>query len=99
MAEGYRLGGLQMREARHDGVGMLLGAIEESGDQAGQRRFRPGKLFLDPEAEIERDLVVARAGGVQPAGGRADQRRQPRLDVHVDVFELARELEIAAFDL
>ena len=99
MAEGYRLGGLEVREARHDRVGVLLGAIEESGDEAGQCRFRPGKLFLHPEAEVERDLVVARTGGVQPAGGRTDQRRQPRLDVHVNVFELARELEIAALDL
>ena len=99
MAEGDRLGGLQVREARHDRVGMLLGAIEESGDEAGQRLLRSLQLFLHPEAEVERDLVVARAGGVQPAGGRTDQRRQPRLDVHVDVFELAREFEIAAFDL
>jgi hypothetical protein len=52
---------------------------------------------LDPEAEIERHLVVARACGVQPPGGRADQFGKPRLDVHVDVFELAREDESGPF--
>ncbi len=99
MAEGDGLGRLQMGEARHDGLGMFLGAVEEGGDQAGQRLLGPLQLFLDPQTEIERHLVVARAGRVQPAGGRADQGRKPGLDVHVDVFEAAREFELAAFDL
>ena len=99
MAEGHRLGGLQMGEARHYGVGVLFGTIEEGEDQVGQQLFGFGQLFLDPEAEVERHLVVARAGRVQASGGRTDQRRKARLDVHVDVFELAGELETAAFDL
>ncbi len=99
MAEGDGLRRLQMREAGHDGFGMLFGAVEEGGDQVGQQLLGLRKLFLHPEAEVERDLVVARAGGVQAAGGGADQRREPCLDIHVDVFELAGEFEIAAFDL
>ena len=34
----------------------------------------------------------------RPAAG-ADQLGEPRLDVHVDVFERARELELAGLDL
>ncbi len=41
MAEGDGLGRLQMGEAGHDGVGMFFGAVEEGGDQAGQRLFGP----------------------------------------------------------
>ena len=52
-----------------------------------------------PQPEIGRDLIVARARGVQPAGGRADQFGQPALDVHMDVFERALELELAGADL
>ena len=41
-------------------------------------------------AEVGRHLVVARARRVQPPGRLADQLLQPRLDVHVYVFERAR---------
>ncbi|MCY1242618.1 hypothetical protein D9M72_555890 [compost metagenome] len=99
VAEGDRLRGLQVCEARHDGIGMFLGTVEEGGDQRRQRLLGALQLFLDPEAEVERHLVVARAGGVQASGRGTDQRRKPRFDVHVDVFEAARELELAAFDL
>ncbi|MNI35419.1 hypothetical protein D3C73_894420 [compost metagenome] len=99
MAKGDRLGCLEMGEAGHDRVGMFFRAVEEGCDQVGQHLFGLGKFFLHPEAEIERDLVVARTGRVQAAGSGADQRRQPCLDVHVDVFELARELELSALDL
>ena len=99
MAEGDRLGRLQMGEARHHRVGMLFGAVQEGRDEPGQGRLGRLQLFLDPQAEIERHLVVARARGVQPPGRRADQVGQPRLDIHVDVFELAREDEVAVLDL
>ena len=52
-----------------------------------------------PQPEVGRHLVVARARGVQSPGGRPDQFREPALDIHVDVFERALELELAAFDL
>ncbi len=89
MAERHRLGGLQMGEARHDGVGMRLSLVEERLDQAGHQRFGLGQLRLDPEAEIHRHLVVARAAGMQAAGGGADQFGQPRFHIHVDVFKFA----------
>ena len=36
MAEGDRLGDLQMGEARHDGVGLALGQVEQAVLQAAQ---------------------------------------------------------------
>ena len=36
---------------------------------------------------------------MEAAGGRADQRGEPGLDVHVDVFERAVEGEAAGLDL
>ena len=51
-----------------------------------------------PEPEVGRDLVVARARRVQAPGRLADQLPEPRLDVHVDVFERGLKLEVAALD-
>ncbi len=50
------------------------------------------------EPEIGRHLVVARARRVEPPGGIADQLAQARFDVHVDVFERARKVELLRFD-
>ena len=44
-------------------------------------------LVAQPQAHVGRDLVVARAAGVQPLAGVADELRQPRLDVEVHVLE------------
>ncbi len=99
MPEGDRLRRLQMGEAGHYRFGMLLGAVEKGSDEPGQRLLGLLQLLFDPQAEIERDLVVARARRMEAPGGRADEGRQPRLDVHVDVFQPAREFECAAVDL
>ena len=100
MAEGDRLRALQMREARHHGVGMRLGLRRPAPTAA---RGAGASMRVDrvahPEAEVGRHLVVARARGMQPAGRLADQLLQPRLDIHVDVLERAREREVAGGDL
>ena len=99
MAEGNRLRGLHMREARHQraGIGFRL---------PRQRQLQPSKLAVevadgaaDIEPEIGRHLVVARACGVQLARDRADQLLQPRFHRHMDVFIFAAELEAALLDL
>ena len=51
-----------------------------------------------PEAEIDGDLVVARARGVQPPGRRADDLGEAAFDVHMDVFERARERKRSRLD-
>lgn len=53
----------------------------------------------DIETEVGRDLVVARARGMQAAGGGTDQLGQAALDVHMDIFERALEREVALADL
>src|SRR5262249_27847011 len=55
--------------------------------------------LAQPEAEIHRHLVVARARGVEAPGGGADQLAQPRLDIGMDVLELYLEGEAAFGDL
>ena len=76
------------------------------GGLAGERQLQPGKPgveLIDGAAhehpEIDGDLVVARARGVEPARRGPDQLAEPGLDVHVNVLELAREPEFAALDL
>ena len=99
VAERHRLRRLQMREARHH-------AGREGERLLGERRLQPGELPVEgvdrvarPEPHIGRDLVVARARGVEPPRRRADEVGEPLLDVHVDVFERPREREGAALDL
>ena len=66
--------------------------------ERGQRRVGRVDRVAHVEAEIGRDLVVARARGMQPPRGRADQLDKPALDVHVNVFERALEIERSVVD-
>ena len=99
MAERHRLGDLQMGKAGHHRIGMRFGLVEQRRLQVTHRRVDAVDRAAHPEAEIGRDLVVARARGVQPPGGRADQLGEPRLDIEVDVLVLLAEHEPAALDL
>ena len=98
VAERDGLGGLQMREARHDGARMDGRLVDERALEFAQRGFGAVAGRAHPHFEVERDLVVARAGHMQALGGLADQVGQPRFDVHVDVFEFGLENELALFD-
>ncbi len=99
MGEGHRLGHLHVGEARQNGVGVLFGL----GVKRPLQFLKPAFCALDgaahPQAEVGHHLVVARARGVQPSGGGADQFGQPRLDVEMDVLQLALEDEFARRDL
>ena len=97
--EGHRLGRLQVGEAGHDRIGMGLGLVDQGRLQVLQVGVQAVDGVAHPEAQVRRDLVVARARGVQPAGRRADQFGEPRLDIHVYVFQRRAEFEAAALDL
>ena len=56
-------------------------------------------LVAQPEAHVGRDLVVARAPGVQALAGVAGERDEARLDVEVHVLEVDAPDELAALDL
>ena len=73
MPEGDRLRRLEMGEARHHRAGMFQRPFRQHLLERGQRRIGFVDGVADIEPEIGRDLVVARACGVQPARSRADQ--------------------------
>ena len=99
MPEGDRLGDLQMGEAGHYRLGMRVGLVEQRGLDLLHRRVDALYRAADPEPEIGRDLVVARARGVQPPSRRPDQLGETRFDVQVDVLIGLAEREGAGVDL
>ena len=66
---------------------------------AGERGVDPVDGVAHPQPEIGRDLIVARARGMQPPGRRPDQLGEPALDIHMNVLERALEREFAGLDL
>jgi hypothetical protein len=99
MSERYRLCGLQMREPRHYGAGMLQRLFSQRALVPGQRALERIDGVAHPQLEVSGHLVVARACGMQPAGRRPDQLGQPAFDIHVNVFQRALEFERAGLDL
>ena len=66
VAEGHRLGALQMGVARHDVPGRFLRFIAQNADKLLHLRLqiRAGPPQIQPD--VQRHLVVAAAAGVQP---------------------------------
>ncbi len=73
MAEADRLRHLQMGETGHDGVGMLLGQIDQLHLQRTDQQVDRVERGAQPQAHVGRHLVVAGAAGVQPLAGVAHQ--------------------------
>ena len=78
---------------------MLQRAVDQRLLKGGERGIGLVDNVADEETEIGCDLVVARARGVQAAGGRANQLRQAALDINMNVFERALEFEAAPADV
>jgi hypothetical protein len=51
------------------------------------------------EAKVDGDLIIPAPGSVKLGSSRADAASEFRLDVHVNVFEVAAEFELARFDV
>ena len=98
VAEGHGLGGLQMGEAGHHGVSVLLGLVYQHRLQFLQSLIEGLKTLAHMQLEVCCHLVVARPGGVQAACSRAHKVAQTRFHVHVDVFEVAAEREGAVHE-
>ena len=99
MAEGHRLRGLQMREARHHGAGVLERLLGQRLLIGGKRRVDVVDARRAPRAGNRSRpgrCASARCAAARPPARSA---RQPALDVHMDVFERALEVELAGLDL
>ena len=69
---------------------------------AATRRSRVGIASIcvaDPQPQVGGNLIVAAAAGVQLAADIADPLDQRPLDVHVNVFQLLAEFELAGGDI
>ena len=99
MPPGHRLRDLEMGEAGHHPVLPPLGLPQEGAHQALDPPHRVVAGVPDPQPQVRRHLVVARARRVQPPRRLADQGAQPGLHVHVDVLQIGAEVERAALDL
>ncbi|MCY1179793.1 hypothetical protein D9M73_202080 [compost metagenome] len=98
VAEGHRLGGLQVGEPRHDAGGFALGLLQQAFLQAGDFGQDQVDLVTQPQTDVGGDLIVTAAAGVQFFTGHADAVGQARLDVHVDVFEVDAPVELTGLD-
>ena len=99
MGEIDGLGALQVRVAGHRPVLVALGELHEHALEVLQLLERPERVRAREHGHVGRDLVVARAGGVELAADRADDLRQAALDRHVDVLVVVAERERPAVEL
>ena len=99
MAERHRLRRLQMGKARHHRRGVIERLLRQRPLIGRERGVDLVDGVAHPEPEVGRDLIVARARGMQAPGGRPDQLGEPAFDVHVDVLQRALEGELAGLDL
>ena len=95
VSECHWLGGLQVGKPRQYGFGLALGDVEQRPLEAPNPGFDHADLVAQPQPHVGRDLVVARAAGVQLLAGIANVRGQRRLDVHVNILAADRPLERA----
>jgi hypothetical protein len=99
MAERYRLRRLHMSQSGHDGARMIERLFSNRALIKRQRSINRVYRVAHPQSEIGRNLIVARARGMQPSRCLADQFRQAAFHVHMDVFERALEGKLARLDL
>lgn len=87
MTEEDGLTALEVRVARHDDVLVGEGRGDEGALEIADEGEDGGDFGAAVEPDVEGDLVVAAAGGVEFGSGGADARGEGAFDVHVDVFE------------
>ena len=95
MGEEYRLRPLQVGVAGHDYLLITPRQPQQRPLDSPQPAHGLAGDLAGIKAHIQRNLVVARASGVQSPRRRADELVQPPLDVHVQVFQRGIPREIA----
>jgi hypothetical protein len=98
VAEGHRLGRLQVGEAGHHRVRLGVRQAQQALLQAGDFGQDQVDFVPQPEADVGGYLVVARTAGMQLLAGDADAVGQACLDVHVHVFQVDAPVELASLD-
>ena len=88
-----RLRALPLRVRRQQHVALLGRPIGELCHERRDGAQERSAAIADVQAQIERDLVVARSRRVQPLRHGADALSELGLDGHVHVFFIVRELE------
>jgi len=86
MREQHGLCLLQMRVARHHNRGMGISQRDERCPELADAACELERHPPCVEARIGRDLVVARAGGMEPLAGVTDPTREFGLDRHMHVL-------------
>ncbi len=101
MGQEDRLRALEVRVAGEVSVVVaLVGAADQHVlERRGCEPTTSLRLPPDPEAQVERDLVVATAPGVELGARRTRDLRHPAFDRGVDVLVRRHELERAAVQL
>jgi hypothetical protein len=86
MRDEHRLGAAQVRVGRHHRVAGGRRLIGEDLDEGLERFLKQRNPPLQIKPQIQRDLLVSRTPGVQPAAGIADPLHQLALDERVHVL-------------
>ena len=82
----HSLGPAQMGIAGDHRVRILPAQRHQGFHEGGDRRARPVALFAQPQAHIQRNLLVAAAAGMDLVGEAADPLFQLADHQRVDVF-------------
>ena len=97
--EAYGLGDLHVRKARHERVGFFGGVVHEHFLQVAEHGDDLIDLGAQVQTNVGGNLVVAAAAGVQTLARVADELRQARFDVEVNVLEFKLPEELTRLDL
>ena len=99
VAPSHRLRHLQMRKSRHRPISPRRSLRQKRLHQRFDPCNRRITLIAHPQPEIQRHLIIARPRRVQPACRFTNHFFQPRLDIHVNVFQFNAELKLSCFNL
>ena len=86
VSEAKRLGTLQMRVARNQGVAVKVGLVEQGALKAEQMLLKLIQTPPKPKTQIGPHLVVTTPTGVQFLANRTEQGNQTSLNSEVHIF-------------
>ena len=99
LGKGDGLRPLQVGIARHNRLLMGRSLLQQHLDQIQHHGLDLSDLPPQIQPQIHRHLVVAASGRMEPFAGIPDALGQERLDIHVNVFVIGRELHLPGFDI